>query len=124
MSPQFTTATEFTADGYATVSINDRYGIIDTKGSYTINPQFDWLGTMENDRAAYENKGKIGYINLKGQRVIVEQFDFLIPLLYPSGNFGSDHYAVVRFGDKYGVIGNDGKYSINPQFDGLFGCTG
>lgn len=35
----------FYDDGYAIVRTGDVFGVIDKKGSYVINPQFDGLGT-------------------------------------------------------------------------------
>lgn len=35
------------------------------------------------------------------------------------GDFYDDGYAIVRLGDRFGVIDKSGTYTINPQFDGI-----
>ena len=53
--------------------------------------------------------------------MISAQFDYLYPGKYYSFSegFHSDGYAIVRLRDKYGIIDKDGKYLVNPQFDGV-----
>lgn len=66
--------------------------------------------------AFVDSNGKIGYLNTSGKEVIPAQFDRVASLF---STFRDDGYAVVRLGDRYGVIDKTGKYIINPQFDGL-----
>lgn len=69
--------------------------------------------------------GKIGYIDISGKEIIPAQFDYLDKFQYSyysfglAGNFYKDGYAIVRVGDKLGVIDKKGAYIANPEFDGL-----
>ena len=76
---------------------------------------------------ADENE-KIGYIDISGKEIIPAQFDYLYYLdgleygFYSfglAGNFYEDGYAIVRMGDKFGVIDKSGSYIVTPEFDGL-----
>ena len=55
--------------------IGDKWGFIDTKGQYVINPQFDNAGEFSEGLAPVEIGGKYGFIDTKGQYVINPQFD-------------------------------------------------
>lgn len=78
---------------------------------------------MINERAFYVDDDKVGYVNSAGQKIIVAQFDSVIPYWTCGSDYGSDHFTVVRFGEQYGVVDQGGKYVINPQFEGLAGFS-
>ena len=102
--------------GLASVKVEGKYGFIDTKGNFAINPQFGSVGSFSEGLAvvvigSYE-EGKYGFIDTKGNYVINPQFDSADPF--------SEGLARVRIGSrkegKYGFIDTKGNFVINPQF--------
>lgn len=105
------------SNGLAAYSVVDKdgktkWGFVDTNGDVKINPQFTNVGNFSFDLCAVVNdKGKWGYIDKSGKLSINYQFD-------QAQNFSFGR-AVVLTNEKYGVIGVDGKYLINPQFKNM-----
>ncbi|MBQ0084060.1 MAG: WG repeat-containing protein [Clostridiales bacterium] len=100
------------SNGLLVFEQNGKYGYINKKGQFVINPQFDYAVNFDKNGLALVKSGdKCGYINTKGQYVINPQFD-------NAGNFAENGLALVKSGDKWGYINTKGQYVINPQFDG------
>ncbi|MBC6109007.1 WG repeat-containing protein [Pedobacter sp. CCM 8938] len=102
------------SEGMAAFSQKDssetKWGFIDKTGKEIIHIQFSEVSKFSNGFCAVKNTlGKWGYINNAGQIVINCQFDEAQVFLGKK--------AVVKTGDKYGVIDENGKYLTNPQFD-------
>lgn len=130
----------------ALVKENGLWGVIDKKGRYIIDPQFEvmrndgkWFqikskenlwgwcdldgeivitprfekafGFFDGDRAPVLFEGKWAYIDRKGVVVIKPQFDRALPFV---GNL-----AAVWVGNYIGFINREGRYEINPQYNGL-----
>ena len=90
-------------------STNTLWGFVDKSGKQAINPQFYAVGNFKDGKCAVKNKeGKWGYIDKSGKIIISFQFD--------GASEFKNGKAVVRLDDKDGVIDQDGKYIINPQF--------
>lgn len=123
INPQFDYAYSF-VDGVAVVSVGGKYGVIDAKGSYLANPQYEDLSASYSSGMAWfaDEDEKIGYLNTKGEVAISAQYDYIYHSKYwgYAGDFYADGYAVVRVGDRYGIIDKTGSYIVNPQFDGIF----
>lgn len=119
IEPQYDAAENF-SDGIAIVEKNN--------GIFGINEEGEILFTLGNDYTVgnfhdgkawcyNQNSGYGGYIDAEGKQVIAEQFkaqndDTL-------NRFGTDHYAVVRIGDYYGVANAEGKFLVNPQYEAV-----
>ena len=154
----FLTISNF-VNGYAVArdAKNGKYGIIDTKGNWSVSPQYDSIGAptadgiyLVGDAALTDGK----YINQNGE-VILEcanqdvqffgsyrdliqvkildsnhntvnehfsyvnhQGNLITDLLFEeTSNFASDSsYAKVKYNGLWGLIGGDGKWLIEPQF--------
>lgn len=121
INPQFDFACNFQS-GAAVVKVGDKYGLIDESGKYLISPQYTDFGThvMCNRIWFADDAGKNGFLDVTGKVVIPAQFDDFRSGVDSKG-FYSDGYAIVRMGDKFGIIAKDGKYLVNPQFDGIDG---
>ena len=111
INPQFDGAAVIADEGLAQVKSDDKWGYIDTTGSYVIKPQFDVAGVFaDNGLARVQSGDKYGYIDKTGSYVINPQFD-------DAWNFAENGLARVQSGDKYGYIDKTGAYVIKPQFD-------
>lgn len=130
INPQFDDAGSF-SEGVAVVRLSDKYGLIDEKGKYLVNPIYA-------DAAYYaycgmlwfaDENGRVGYLSTDGKETIPAQFDYIWSYFSTyfsyayAGDFLADGYAVVRLGDKFGVIDKTGAYIVNPRFDGLWWYT-
>ena len=110
-------------DSFISVSKNGKWGYIDHSGSLVIPYQYD---SAESFRAARGKIGmmgadgnlKYGYIDKDGNQVIKPTYDTVC-------TFDSKGYAIVKIGNKSGVIDKSGKYMIslldNIDFDPLEG---
>lgn len=89
-----------------------KWGFVDKKGTVKINPQFAQVSWFSEGKCAVANEdGKWGYINDSGKISINYQFS--------SAQVFVNGRAVVSISEKDGVIGEDGKYIINPQFKSM-----
>ncbi len=117
------------------VVVNGRWGFVNKSGDTVINPQFDHAGGFAGGLAPVR-MGKWGYVGASGQLEINPQFDradvfseglAAVKLGGGAGPFAPyDPRPFSPFhggGGRYGYIGTDGKYAINPQFEdaGMFG---
>jgi hypothetical protein len=91
------------------VRFNGKYGYINPKGEYVINPQFEWADFFSEGLAPVRIDGKHGFIDKKGQIAINPQFEWV--------DFFSEGLAPVKIGDKWGFIDKKGKIVINPLFE-------
>ncbi len=101
------------SEGLAAFSVIDtsgsKWGFVDDNGTIAINPQFSRCGIFSDGLCPVENsEGKWGYVDKKGT--------LKIPYQFQSADKFENDMAVVESGDKYGVIDDDGKFIINPQF--------
>lgn len=77
----------------ATVSVDGKYGYINEKGAYIINPMFDEARDFDgNELALVKVNGKYGYINIYGEYIIE-------PIFYNASSFEEDGYAGVKLSD-------------------------
>ena len=76
-------------------------GVINTKGKYIVEPQYQGIKAYANGYAAFVSNGKVGYLDKKGRVAIEPQFDY-------GGQMMSDGYAVLRVGNYYGIINEKG----------------
>jgi hypothetical protein len=143
---QFDEAEDFNENGLACVQFGDKWGVINSKGEYTINPKYnkiladgDWFIIVEDYKA--------GWCDKNGKYVINPQFKEALPFgkndLAPVSegkNWGyidrkgvlksspqfemafpfiNNEAAIVSVNDKIGLINKDEKYIVNPQYDGI-----
>ncbi|MBR5532935.1 MAG: WG repeat-containing protein [Bacteroidales bacterium] len=101
---------DMTADGELFITLsNDKWGWTDIEGNWVINPEYEKvLPFRESDLAPVMIDGKWAYINKNGEIEIKRQFDEAYPFV--------DYLALVKIGDYYGFINDDGVYKINPQY--------
>ena len=95
-----------------TVRGKERYGFIDSKGFFVIEPIFDQASDFFGDKALVSINGRHFSINAKGKRVVLD-FPFSPDNTYLSSTYGS---GFMKLGDKYLFIKYDkGNYSLMPS---------
>jgi len=140
---QFDQAGDFTPKGLAVVQFGDKWGIINEKGEYVLNPQYDMI-MPDGDWFVVIDKGKAGWCDKEGKYIINPQFDQLFPfgggdlapvcenrkwgyvnrkgvvqLPYQFDNaspFIDNEVAIVQLNGQFGLINKEGKYIVNPQY--------
>ena len=87
-----------------------KWGFVDKEGMIKINPQFSKTGNFSNGKCAVKNEvGECGYIDKTGKIIISHQFTNAFPFFYGK--------AIVYSDSKAGLINEEGKYIVNPQFE-------
>lgn len=96
---------------YEKGSIKDRWGYIDEKGEYVIEPQFGYAAPFYDGLGMVydENTEKYGYIDSFGEWIIYPQFDF-------ATNF-NEGVAIVGIGWEVGAIDTEGNYILDPIYE-------
>jgi WG containing repeat len=107
-------ATMFSAEGLATVKFGGKYGCINTKGDWIIQPMFENMYQFTEGLARVMKGGKYGFINTAGVLVI--------PFLYDYAQDFSEGLVAVKFNGKVGFINAKGlpildfKYIMATSF--------
>ncbi|MDI9215444.1 WG repeat-containing protein [Clostridium tertium] len=102
---KFTRAYDFNELGLAIIKENSKFGIIDMKGNYYVNPQFDNINQYKEGRAIYAEKSKMGVLDEKGNKLRDIVYDYI-------GNYNDGHAVVAKRNGKsykYGYIDLDAK---------------
>lgn len=87
-----------------------KWGFVNKEGVVKINPQFSEVGDFSNGKCAVKNEdGEYGYIDKTGKIIISHQFTNAFPFFYGK--------AIVYSDSKAGLINEEGKYIVNPQFE-------
>jgi hypothetical protein len=114
IEPKFDNAEMF-SEGFSTVQLGERFGLIDQKGNYVLPlTAFEYLGSVHNGLVSFRKNSKYGFVNTKGQEVIRPQYDWVDDF--------SEGLCVVRNdfekpgSGKYGYIDTTGKIIIDLQF--------
>ena len=119
-APYPSSITDFNSDGVAMYSTDFywlpsefpafKYGLVNTKGEFVLQPDFDYISDFQNGMAVVSKNEKYGIVNVKGEFVIEIRFDGL-------KSFENDKYAPAKQGEKWGYINKKGDFVIAPQFD-------
>lgn len=88
----------------------DKWGYIDKKGRFVIEPQFDSIDVFSEGFAAVAVDGKIGFIDKTGNMVIAPQFDGL------NGGF-CDGLACVSHDGQWNYIDKKGNKAFSSQYE-------
>ncbi len=85
-----------------------RFGYVNQKGVYMIQPKFDDARNFRQGFAAVEQNGKWGFIDPRGRFLVRCQFTTVMDF-----NAG---YAIVRQGDKWGAVNTKGELEIPCEY--------
>ena len=112
-------------NGLLAVHTGNKWGYVDEKGKYVIDPQFDVAGSFSDNGLALvgiadrsEIGYKFGYIDKTGKYVINPQFAVAADFSGGLACVGIEDYSTdADIPAKFGYIDETGKYVIEPQFD-------
>ncbi len=87
----------------------DKYGIVDTKGKYVSNPNWDEIQSATDGIFLVKKDGNYGYIGMNGDTVSAVQWNYAYPF--------SDSLALVWKNGYYGYIDTNGNTAIDFVYD-------
>ena len=129
------------ADKLKLVHKDGKWGFVDTKGNYLIEPKYDSIGYFYDGFASVKLNGKYGVINQEGKIVIDLKYDGVrvgkiveTTLDFKKGFIDLEQNIVVEpkfddlwdfseelcgacINDKWGYINKQGVFVIEPKFD-------
>lgn len=112
IEPQYDYVNEFGENGLAVVAKDGKYGIIDTAGAWVLEPAYDDISGASPDGLRYfKQNGKYGVMDASGG--VVHPADIEADWMGQFVN-GSCVYVV---GEKYGLVGVDGRRITEPVYD-------
>ena len=97
------------AEGLAPLSIEHKYGYVDTSGKFVIQPLFDRAYPFADGRALICMAGKYGYIDKDGKIAVTAQF-------YDGAAYSEGLAAVAVAKNKWGYIDKEGKFVVPPKY--------
>ena len=105
--PSSAPAADF-SEGYAAIKVGNKWGFMNQKGEYPIQPQFDEVGLFSEGLVAVKVGIKWGFVDGKGKWVIPPSFDGV--------GYFSEGLAAAKIGERWGFINKKGETAIKPQF--------
>lgn len=119
--PVSDTMISFAKENIAPFSKNGKWGLINRDGKMIVEPTFDWLSYLGNDRKIMFRKGeKSGWLNDQGQ--IIPNMEKEISMVYRS--YVSSSQGVYQKDGKYGLTADDYFAILTPAIsDELFGMN-
>ncbi len=95
-------------DGFATVAVDGKYGVINENGEFVIKPEYDELLEMQDGKIVFKSEGKYGYMRKNGSQIIRPEYDKLTSF--------KNGMAVTALDSKCGVINEKGKVIIENEY--------
>lgn len=108
ISRDYEEISELTGSAYI-VKLNGKYGALNNFGQSLIEPRFEILGDFSNGFAYYIENGKYGFVSLTGS-VHSAHYDWI-------SGFDTDHIAIVKTNQKYGLIASTSGAILRQQYD-------
>lgn len=84
-----------------------KWGLIDNTGSFIVNPQYSEIPSLTENRILLVNDKTADLLDMNANRVA--SFDSAFPRLF--------EVAIVKVGDKWGVVDLNGKFLIEAKYD-------
>ena len=97
--------------GLEAVEVDGKYGYIDIRGKFVIEPKFDVASRFSAGLAAVrigDNTAKYGFIDKRGKYIVGKKFD--------SAEVFADGFALVRIGDEHSFIDKTGAKLADRVF--------
>ena len=87
-----------------------KYGLINSEGSWLVEPEYDYAGYFSEGLAVVKKDDKYGVINKKGKVVIELKFKYI-------EDFSHGLAVAMADNDLYGFIDHKGAFKIEPKFE-------
>ena len=87
-----------------------KFGFINTKGEYVVDPFSDETENFKEDACLVTINNKVGLVNLKG--------DWIAAPMYEDGGSFSGGYAYLAQAGKYGYVDKSGEFVIPMKYSG------
>lgn len=95
-------------NGFARVCIDNKYGIIDTKGRWVFKPEFENILPLQKNYFIAKQDKKFGIIDKNSNILVPYKYDYL-------WKFHKSGYLSAKLQDKYGVL--DSEYNVVIPFE-------
>lgn len=130
---------------FPALSFNGKWGFLNPKGEWVIQPSFEAVGIFDNELAPFRSGSNWGLIDRSGNMKISPEWDEIKPsnhglvmakksgkvyLLQEDGKMIGEGFQnicrlsngsyLAKKGDKIGFISNEGELKLDTIFDGLF----
>lgn len=99
-----------TEDGNYIFFQDDKAGIMDEKGNIVLEPKYTSIN-KDDDYYLVAEDGKYGYLD--------SLFNVVIPFQFDDASCFVDGIAVVKVGEKYGIINEKGQFILAPTYDDI-----
>lgn len=109
-SDKYDNKTEF-INGFATVNLNGKYGVINEKGKEIVPCKYEFVGTYIDGIAKIKLNNKVGLIDEKGKEIVSPKYDKIS--LFNKG------LAKIEIGEKCGYLNKEGKEIIAPKYEAV-----
>ena len=96
-------------DGYAKVTLNDKWNFINTNGDFLSDQWFDSAYDFRNGYAIVQMNDNFNFINTNGEFIGNKWFDYVSDF--------KDGFARVRLNDNFNFINTNGEFIGNKWFD-------
>ncbi|NJL13520.1 MAG: WG repeat-containing protein [Microscillaceae bacterium] len=97
--------------GFAVVSKNGKFGMINESGQEIVPPQYESVSYFIGSFAKIKENGKFGFIDKTGKVVIAPKYDQIYGY--------NGEYAKVILNGKVGLIDKEAREVIAPQYDAV-----
>lgn len=87
---QYVNAGSFSEDGFATISVDDQWGIIDAEGNTVVEPCFKYAGPIVGGTSIVNDGFSYGVINTAGEYVVYPGYEYI-------SRIGDSLYAAQEF---------------------------
>jgi len=90
------------SEGFTAIKVGTKWGFMNRKGEYPIQPQFDEVGFFSEGLPAVKVGAKWGFVDGKGKWVIPASFD--------GAGYFSEGLAAAKIGERWGFINKSGPF--------------
>ena len=111
--PSYEQAFPFAENGLAKVMKDGKFGVINTKGEFVVNPVYQMISPFQDGMAMVQTEEDWGFVN--------EQGGFAsMPAEVASSQLFSEGFAGIEIDGYWGFLNQQGQVAIAPKFDSVY----
>ena len=115
---RFQKVKQFNSSGICQVMLNDKWGLINEKGDFIIDPVLDkiWDFHPKYNVCPAKSNDKWGFVDLKGQWAISPKYDRIV---YAQKSYfkTAPFLFIIEKNDLKGIVNSKGKELVQPKYD-------